>query len=170
MISQATNAGRLATFLISLLALVGTQSLFAAGVEIPPANNLSEIGRVSRQQDIPVIVFVSRDACPYCRTLRDTILRPMLTANKFEHRAILVELSLDRGEMLIGFENKQMTAAAFGELYQAEITPTLLFLDSNGREISKRIVGISNLEFYGHYLQKSTDQALLAIRSEAQKN
>jgi thioredoxin-related protein len=170
MISQMTNGRRLATVLISLLALVGTQSLFAAGVEIPPANNLSEIGRVSRQQDIPIIIFVSRDACPYCRTLRDTILRPMLTANKFEHRAILVELSLDRGEMLTGFENMQMTAAAFGELYQAEITPTLLFLDSNGREISKRIVGISNLEFYGHYLQKSNDEALLVIRSEAQQN
>jgi hypothetical protein len=94
----------------------------------------------------------------------------MLTANKFEHRAILVELSLDRVETLTGFENKQMTAGAFGELYQAEITPTLLFLDSNGREISKRIVGISNLEFYGHYLQKSTDGALLAIRSGAQQN
>lgn len=170
MISQATNARRLATVLISLLALVGTQFLSAAGVEIPPANNLSEIGRISLQQNIPVIVFVSRDACPYCRTLRDTILGPMLTANKFEHRAILMELSLDRVETLTGFENKQMTAGAFGELYQAEITPTLLFLDSNGREISKRIVGISNLEFYGHYLQKSTDQALLAIRSEAQKN
>ncbi len=170
MISQATNGKRLATVLISLLTLVGTQSLFAAGVEIPPANNLSEIGRVSRQQDIPVVVFVSRDACPYCRTLRDTILRPMLTANKFEHRAILVELSLDRSETLTGFENKQMTAAAFGQHYQAEITPTLLFLDSNGREVSKRIVGISNLEFYGHYLQKSTDEALLAISSEAQQH
>ena len=168
MISQATNGKRLAIALISLLTLVGIQSLFAAGVEIPPVNNLSEIGRVSRQQDIPLIVFVSRDACPYCRTLRDNILGPMLTANKFEHRAILVELSLDRGEMLTGFENKQMTAAAFGERYQAEITPTLLFLDSNGREISKRIVGISNLEFYGHYLQKSIDEALLVTRSRVQ--
>ena len=167
---QTTKGKRLAITFISLFALIGTQSLFAAGVEIPPANDLSEIGRISQQQDIPVIVFVSRDACPYCRTLRDTILKPMLTANKFEHRAVLVELSLDRVETLTGFEDKQMTARAFGELYQAEITPTLLFLDSNGREISKRIVGISNLEFYGHYLQKSTDEALLAIRSEAQKN
>ncbi len=170
MISRTTNGKRLAIAFVSLLALVGTQSLFAAGVEIPPANNLSEIGRVSRQQDIPVIVFVSRDACPYCRTLRDTILGPMLTANKFEHTAILVELSLDRVETLTGFDNKQMTPAAFGERYQAEITPTLLFLDSKGREVSKRIVGISNLEFYGYYLQKSNDEALLAISSEARQN
>ena len=170
MISRATNGKRLAIALISLLVLVGAPSLFAAGVEIPSANNLSEAGRVSRQQDIPVIVFVSRDACPYCRTLRDTILRPMFTANKFEHRALLVELSLDRVETLTGFDKQQMTAGAFGKRYRAEITPTLLFLDSTGREIGKRIVGISNLEFYGHYLQKSIDEALLTIRSEAQQN
>jgi thioredoxin-related protein len=168
MISQTTNGRRLATVLISLLALVGTQFLFADGTILPSANNLSETGRISRQQDIPVIVFVSRDACPYCRTLRDTILRPMLTANKFEHRAILVELSLDRVETLTGFDKQQMTAGAFGNHYRAEITPTLLFLDSNGREIGKRIVGISNLEFYGHYLQKSIDEALAVTRSRIQ--
>lgn len=160
----------LRTALISLLLLIGSQSLFAVEDEIPSANNLAETGRMSRQQDIPAVVFVSRDACPYCRTLRDKILKPMLAADKFEHRAILVEVSLDQTKLLTDFENKQVTAKAFGEHYRAEITPTLLFLDSEGREIGKRIIGISNLEFYGHYLQKSIDQALLAIRSENQQN
>ena len=168
MILETTNGKRLAVALISLMALIATQSSFATGLEIPPANNLSETGCTSRQQHIPVIVFVSRDACPYCRTLRDTILGPMFTANKFEHRAILVELSLDRVETLTGFDKQQMTAGAFGKRYRAEITPTLLFLDSTGREIGKRIVGISNLEFYGHYLQKSIDEALAATRSRIQ--
>ena len=165
-----TKGKRLAIVLITLLALIGTGSLYAAGVEIPPANNLGETGRFSQQQGIPVVVFVSRDACPYCRTLRDTILGPMFTAGKFEHRAILVEVSLDRVDPFTGFENRQMTASAFGQFYRAEITPTLLFLDSEGHEIGKRIIGISNLEFYGHYLQKSIDEALLAVRSENLQN
>ena len=160
----------LRTAMISLLLLSGTQSVFAVEGEIPHANNFVETGLMSRQQGIPAVVFVSRDACPYCRTLRDKVLKPMLTADKFEHRAILVEVSLDRAKPLTDFENRQMTAKAFGELYRAEITPTLLFLDSDGREIGKRIIGISNLELYGHYLQKSIDKALLAIRSENQQN
>ena len=169
-ISEMTTGKRLATALISLLALIGPESLYASGIEIPPVKSLSETGRISQQQGIPVIVFVSRDACPYCRTLRDTILVPMLTADKFEHRAILVEVSLDRVDPFTGFENRQVTARAFGQFYRAEITPTLLFLDSEGREIGKRIIGISNLEFYGHYLQKSIDEALLAVRSGSQQN
>jgi len=155
---------RLRIALISLLALLAQPALFAAGSEIPVANNLAESGQLSRQQGVPVIVFVSRDACPYCRTLRGSILKPMFTTGKFEQRAILVEISLDRLEPLTGFENGSITARAFGELYRSEITPTLLFLDSEGREIAKRIVGISNLELYGFYLQKSIDEALRAIR------
>jgi len=153
-----------ATLVLSLV-LLGQHSLFAAEHEVAVADNLAETGQLSRQQGVPTIVFISRDACPYCRTLRDKILQPMLSANKFEQRAILVEVSLDRVDPLTGFKNKQLTAQAFGESYQAGITPTLLFLDAEGREISKRIIGISNLELYGFYLQKSIDEALLVIRT-----
>lgn len=141
-------------------------SAWSAGKgDIPVADNLAAIGQLSRQQKTPVVVFISRDACPYCRTLRNKILQPLFTANKFEQRAILVEVSLDRVEAMTGFENSPITAKSFAEHYRAEITPTLLFLDSQGREVSKRLVGISNLEFYGHYLQTSIDKALAAIRS-----
>ena len=158
---------RLRYALIFLLIVIGPQSLLAAGGDIPAVDNLTEVGRMSQEQGVPVVVFVSRDACPYCRTLRDSILKPMFAADKFEQRAILVEISLDRVESLTDFENQQITATAFGQLYQSEITPTLLFLDSEGREIAKRIVGISNLEFYGFYLQKSIDQALKAIGTDS---
>ena len=152
------------TTLILLLVLLAPPVLFAAEPELPQTDSFAEIGHLSLQQGIPVVVFVSRDACPYCRTLRDQILKPMLAADKFEDRAILVEVSLDRIDPITGFDKEQMTAKDFGKLYKAELTPTLLFLDSEGREIGKRLIGISNLEFYGHYLQKSIDEALVAIR------
>jgi len=166
MYPRVTASVSLRTVFISLLLLLNQPALFAAGSEIPAASDFALIGQSSRQQGIPVIVFVSRDACPYCRSLRDKILAPMLAAGKFEQRALLVEVGLDRLEPMTGFENRQMTAADFGQFYRAEITPTLLFLDADGQEISKRIVGISNLELYGFYLQESIDDALLAIGAE----
>jgi len=165
MIPGMTASTRIRCALIFLLVVIGPQSLLAAEGDIPAADNLAEVGRISQEQGIPAIVFISRDACPYCRTLRDTILQPMFAAGKFEQWAILVEVSLDRVEPLTGFESKRMTATAFGQLYQSEITPTLLFLDSDGREIAKRMVGISNLELYSYYLQKSIDEALKTIRT-----
>lgn len=161
---------RLRTALVSLFLVTHALSLRAAELEIPRAGNFAEVGRMSLQQGIPVVVFVSRDACPYCRTLRDKILEPMLAAGKFEQRAILLEVSLDSIDPLVSFGSLQTTAKAFGDSYKAKITPTLLFLDAEGHEIGKRIIGISNLELYGHYLQKSIDAALLALGEETAKN
>jgi thioredoxin-related protein len=156
--------------MLCLVLLAGQHAQPALANDIPSVDDLAAAGSESRQQGIPTVVFVTREACPYCRTLRDEILLPMQRANKFGNRAVLVEVSLDRVEPLTGFDGQPTTAQAFGDRYQAQITPTLLFLDPQGREISKRIVGISNLELYGYYLQESIDTALQSIRSETPRN
>lgn len=152
-------------FAALLMTLAGQHLLAASRDDIPAVDNFARAGQSSQQLGVPTVVFVSREACPYCRTLREEILLPMQRANKFENRAVLVEVSLDRVEPLTGFDDRPTTAQAFGDLYQAQITPTLLFLDPQGKEVSRRIVGISNLELYGYYLQQSIDSALQAIHS-----
>lgn len=153
-----------------LLMIAGQHAAPALADDIPAVDNLALAAQSSKQQGVPTVVFVSREACPYCRTLRDELLLPMQRADKFENRALLVEVSLDRAEPLTGFDEQPTTAQAFGDVYQAQITPTLLFLDPQGREISSRIVGISNLELYGYYLQESIDSALQVIRSATPGN
>lgn len=155
---------------IVLMVLAGQPPVLASGGAIPVADNLAETGLSSQQQGVPTVVFVSREACPYCRTLRDEILLPMHRADKFENRATLVEVSLDQSEPLTGFDGQHTTAQDFGDLYQAQITPTLLFLDAQGKEVSSRIVGISNLELYGFYLQQSIDSAIEVINAGSPGN
>lgn len=152
-----------ALFLLMVMAV--HQNVIAAGIGIPLAYNLEKSAELARQQAVPTVVFVSRDACPYCRTLRDSVLGPMYAAGKFEGRAVLVEVSLDGPEPLTGFDGQLIAAKDWGQMYKAQITPTLLFLDSEGREIGKRRIGISNLEMYGFYLQKSLDEALARSRA-----
>ena len=153
--------------LFVLMIMLAHHTVFAAGSDIPIAGNLEKNAELARQQVVPIIVFVSRDACPYCRTLRDSILGPMYAAGKFEGRAQLVEISLDNPEPLTGFDGRLISPKDWGQTHKAQITPTLLFLDSDGREIGKRRIGISNLEMYAFYLQKSLDEALAITRSTA---
>ena len=146
--------------LVVSFGLTAQPSALAADGEIPQAGRLAEIAALSKQQAVPTIVFVSRDACPYCRALRNSILAPMLAAGKFGGRGNLVEVRLDATDPFSGFEGGLMMANDFAGQYKAVITPTLLFLDADGRELSKRRVGISNLELYGFYLNQSIDEAL----------
>jgi hypothetical protein len=39
------------------------------------------------------------------------------------------------------------------------LTPTLLFLDADGNEISERLVGIWSEDFYGGFIDNRIDQA-----------
>ena len=53
-------------------------------------------------------------------------------------------------------------AAAPDELarrYGARLTPTVLFLDGRGRELTKPMIGINTVEFYGYYLDAAIDTA-----------
>lgn len=163
---MTARPGLLLEFVFLVLAGMALQQpLLAAGSAIPMADDLAESAQLAQQQGLPTIVYVSREACPYCRTLSDSILGPMYAAGKFEGRAVLVELSLDQAEPLTGFDGQPIAAQEFAQKYKAQITPTLLFLDADGREISKRRIGISNLELYSQYLQRSIEEALSVTRS-----
>jgi len=45
--------------------------------------------------------------------------------------------------------------AAVSGRYGVFVTPTLLFLDADGLEVSKRIVGINSVDFFGAYVDEA---------------
>jgi thioredoxin-related protein len=141
----------------------GESTNAAEPIGIPLAADLSAIADLAAQQKVPVVVFVSRDGCPYCRTLRKSVLAPMYSAGKFEQRAILVEVNIDSTAPLTGFDGKPVSAQDFAGQYKAIITPTLLFLDDQGRQLSKPRVGISNLDLYVFYLDRAIGESLAKL-------
>jgi hypothetical protein len=50
--------------------------------------------------------------------------------------------------------------------YDVELTPTLLFLDPNGEELTRRRVGVGNLEYYHYLLDQDIDRALLKLHQQ----
>jgi len=121
---------------------------------------------LSKEQRLPIVVFVSQHGCEYCAALRKQVLYPMIRSRSFDGKAILRELSLDAGFIVVDFDGNSIAGADFARRYAAVVTPTLLFLDANGAEIAAKMVGTGNLEFYGFYLEKSLKEAasLLAAR------
>ena len=87
----------------------------------------------------------------------------MLRSGELGEQLIFREISLDAGSEVRNFAGMETTGKDFAADYRATITPTLLFLDSNGAEIAERIVGISNLEYYSYYLNKAIESAKVRI-------
>jgi len=130
---------------------------------IDPASSFQEDARLSRGSKRPIVVFVTQQGCQFCQQLRKQVLHPMIKADELNDRVILREVSLDKGIEFDDFNGSRVAGRDFAGNYDAAMTPTLLFLDAQGREATDRIVGISNIEYYAFYFEKAIASATQTI-------
>ena len=140
-----------------------TAASFAAG--IPLARDLMLAGRQAERACVPLLLEFSADDCHFCALLEEEVLNPTLLDRDYEQRVLMRKLILDRGTKLRNFSGKSINASDLANQYKVFVTPTLLFVDRQGKELAERMVGVTTLEFYGGYL----DQALDAARDKLQK-
>ena len=138
----------------------------AAERTITWAESLVADAESSRDRELPIVVFVTQEGCQFCAALRRQVLYPMINAGELADKAIIREVSLDPEFVLQDFSGNEISGRRFANRYQAFVTPTLLFLDAGGTEVAEKMVGISNIEFYGFYLLKN----LQAAREQLKKS
>jgi len=155
-----------ASFFVTTAILAGFLMVTACSGETseprPPiesARSLQVDAQTVAEKKLPLVVFVSQHGCEFCHLLREKVLHPMIAAGELQDRIILREVSLDDGFSLGDFDGKNVSGREFADRYGAVVTPTLLFLDGQGREVAEKMVGINNVEYYGFYLDKSIESA-----------
>jgi thioredoxin-related protein len=130
-----------------------------AARQITLAESFAADSRVSSNEQLPIVVFVSQTGCQFCEALRKQVLFPMLRSGQFQEKMIFRELSLDAGFVVEDFDGAMIAGSDFAARYGATLTPTLVYLDPDGNELEKKRVGISNIEYYGFYLLRSIKAA-----------
>jgi len=123
------------------------------------ASSLQDDGKRSRATGKPIIVFISQKGCEYCHLLRTRVLIPMIRAGEFKSNAILREVSLDPGTKLRDFDGAELSGRDFAARYEVFVTPTLLFLNSEGQKLADPIIGTSNIDLYEFYLKRAIDNS-----------
>lgn len=134
------------------------------GKVIPEATDLKVLGELARQKQLPIMLMVSQEDCPYCVLLKSDILNPMMISGDYVDRVIMAELRIDHGGSITDFDGKSISPRDVAARYNSTFSPTLLFLDANGRQVRKRMIGVNTIEMYGYYVDESIDAALKAIR------
>ena len=135
------------------------------GKVVPEATDLKVLGDLARKQQLPIMLMVSQQDCPYCVLLKSDILNPMMISGDYVDRVIIAELTIDQGGSITDFDGKTVSPRDVAVRYNSTFSPTLLFLDANGRQVRKRMVGVNTIEMYGYYVDESIDAAVKAIRS-----
>jgi thioredoxin-related protein len=153
---------------VIILALLSNSIAVADAGKLTTLEDFRLVSRESRQNRIPILVLVSQYHCNYCDRMKEEVLQPLQLNREYRQRVLIRELAIDPGEMITTLEGKSLTVADFITKYSVSVTPTLLFLDAEGREAAKRIIGINTVDFLFYYIDEAIDQATARIQSTVQ--
>jgi thioredoxin-related protein len=131
---------------------------------VEPATDLQLAAREARQEGLAILLYVSRSDCTFCRRFEAQVLHPLLRSGAIDDRILIRELVWDLPGPVIDFKGRAVTPTAVATAYDAKLTPTLLFLDSQGREIVSRITGYVESDYYSYYLEAAIDKAATTLQ------
>lgn len=115
---------------------------------VPVATDFAAHARRAASLDAPLIVLVSLRDCVYCGPIRQRELAPLVRSGKYEVR----EIGMDSSTPVRDFDGSTTTGVAWARAHGVKVSPTVLFLDTNGRPVADPLIGAGLPDFYGAYL------------------
>ena len=158
-------------FLLVCLQLLaaGNVSLMAAEIELPFASDFVADGRISKNIEAPILLYFSAPDCRYCMKLEEAVLKPMLRSGDYDGRVLLRKIDWRSTVQVSDFVGERIAFSDLAERYEVKVTPTLVFVDSSGREVARRILGFRSADFYWYYLDQRIKESRVAIKAASAK-
>ena len=133
-------------------------------VEIKYATDFSQLAEIARTEDKIILLEVSASYCDYCDMLEEEFIKPMLRNDDYTDDVLIRKIDMDSYYTINDFAGHKTTPDEFTRHLKVQLTPTLLFFDGQGNEVSPRILGINSLDLYGGYIDDALKNGLQKIR------
>lgn len=132
--------------------------------QVQAINDLADLGRQARGQRLPILIMFTQKHCHFCKLMEENYLHPMLRNASYRDRVVIRKLRIDTDDTLIDFDGRPIEVQALKTRYQTTVTPTLVFVDHEGREIAERLVGIGTEGLFAGDIDQAIDKALSRMR------
>lgn len=133
-------------------------------VAIDAVTDFEKLSQLARRDGKVIMLEVTASYCDYCHLLEEEIIKPMLRSGDYEQTVFIRQLEIDGLYPVNDFSGQSTSHARVAERYKVILTPTLLFLDADGKEVAPRILGINSLDFFGAYVDEALEAGLSRIR------
>lgn len=148
--------------MITLLTTLVAAPLATAG-ELPPIKDLRKEAITSQERRLPILVLFSADHCLYCVRLEEEFLKPMHNGGFYDDKVLIRRVKLSDA-VVSDFDGSSISARDLAARYNVTVTPTLVFIDHQGRQLVQKMVGLTTPELYGGYLDQAIDTSLDRLR------
>ena len=132
-------------------------------IEIIEVDNLQVLTRDALNSKKVILLEFSSEHCNYCELLEAEIIRPMILSEDYPD-VLIRKLDISRYNTIIDFDGSSSTGHEIANHYNVSLTPTILFLNGKNEEVSKRIIGVNSLDFFGGYVDGALEQGLAKIQ------
>ncbi len=132
-------------------------------VEIESVDNFAALTHQAKKNSKVILLEMSATYCGYCKTLEEEIIKPMLRSGDYDH-VLIRKLNIDSHYPMTDLGGVKSSPFQLSSKMGVYVTPTLLFLDGDGNEVSERIIGVNTLEMYGGYVDNALQQGLQSIQ------
>ncbi len=133
-------------------------------VKIEHAVDFSQLADTARAENKIILLEVSASYCEYCDLLEEEFIKPMLRSGDYTD-VLIRKIDMDSFHMIEDFSDETTNPDEFTRRLKVRLTPTLLFFDGHGNEISPRLLGINSIDMYGGYLDEAIKTGLQKIQS-----
>lgn len=131
---------------------------------LPAAQDFAADARLMREHKVPMLLLFSAAGCDWCDRARQQVLDPLAADPATASRVLMRQIDIDRRVAITDFSGKAATHSDFARARKVRLTPTLMVLDPEGREIAEAIVGVRLIDFYGTYIERAIDAGISYMR------
>lgn len=128
---------------------------------LPASRSLPDELAFALSRGMPLVVMVSLEGCVFCKMARESYLAPA----RRERGLPVVQVDIRSNQAVRDLRGVVTTHDALARAWGVKITPTVLFLGREGREVAERLVGGYIPDFYGAYLDERVESSRRAIRA-----
>ena len=132
---------------------------------LPIAQNFKLDGEAAAAAHKPILIFFNLTGCHYCRGALREVIVPMFRNADWRAAIEFRQVTIDDGKSLVDFDGKTIENIAFARNRKGTFTPTVMLVDDKGQTLGDAIVGISNFDFYGAYVDALANKAVETMRA-----
>ena len=140
-----------------------------SSLNIPATTDLQVLALQSNQSKIPILIMYAAEHCEYCERLEEDLLGPMYISGQYKDRVIIRKVMIDSYQSIKDFAGAKVEADNFAFRQGVQVTPTLRFVDAEGKQLAPEMVGYNTPEMYAAYIENAIESSNRAIKHQPKK-
>jgi thioredoxin-related protein len=135
-----------------------------AEVGVPVARDLQKDASLAKDKNGIVLVMFASEHCSYCETVLNEFLIPMSRNADYQAKLVMRKVELSSYQEMKDFQGDKTPHRRFAGDSGVRMVPTVMVFDTDGKLLSKPVVGLGTIDYYGYHLDQAIDKGLAKVR------